>query len=535
MNNPQTKNCITKNEIGDFFAPLIDNKVILYYPFFANTYVLKHHYGLALGEDHDDIYLKEFDWTTCKELFEHIKRRSNDIFVCFTNEEKINTLENISNSCDYCVEKIDYSRFFYRYIFLEKDSYVSQLYKKACELEKLDHRENDDGEIYNNSNFKHPRFSKYISQLIKKGYKSITLITDIPDEANSLIKKLFYEKFGLSYKLFINEQRNDSINIFIKGGPQCSKYLFDEKEKYICFEIEKDTKWTSKTYLAIVYRKKDENKNAINSIKKVLNEYSNILFSTVKEQIGKSNTEINGQCLLHTDALCNIHDKSHCKSWVKDQKYYCLFDKELFEGINYLDLKRKIINIKAIDSLNKEDLAIKEEKHFIRCLFNHHLDENEIDKIENDDFTLNNMVVSNDFRESAKQILFKISKLNIGENEIPIHQVISLIVWKEIFEKKLNLYEMLSEKNDHEGLKKMFSDHKSVVSRIERKVKTGVINIEPDNSYFLNAIHFALHLRFFTENYDGLNIDPELSINEIEMFFLYTISKNFTLLEKKPV
>lgn len=402
-------------------AEQLKGKVLLYYPVYVNTFALAY-----LLEKHKiKIDTDFFDWTETfpSQLTKVLEDKKRDIILCFSSADKdssfrkevqefitrknlpysISSIPSAYSAVDGGMKyDIDYSNFSLKYLFFTPRPNTKELFKLAS-FDK----------IFEPSTTHKPYLSKLSSALLARGYKNISIITDITDESKNFLRKSLHEEFGFKFQLTpasADFKANNTLRVETKGGQQAYEEIMRQEipldenfhSNKLTFEIPARLRYTSKTKLIIIYKNEIE-LNYSRALRIALETLIGDIFDKAKQDdlfpkdgdIHEKFAEKNLEYILKKISNPNgslssekLRDAMDSDTFLASLKHYLIYD-DIVNGIekcfNYKDQVKSKAK-EAFLHLIAEDpkyLQIDSVDDYIRCLRDHHIsaaDDKEIKK-----------------------------------------------------------------------------------------------------------------------------------------------------------
>jgi hypothetical protein len=317
---------IGNEEKEGYLAPMYNARVIVHYPWFANTYLLPYFYSkLFTGTDDYSNLLKDSNWgnAICKEIIDEInnkidKETENDTIHLFysrdilgrdiqrvikddftsftvTKEEEGKNVEITlidKNNNSYYVKRINFCRYFPRFLFLDFSVDIFQRLYTSDKISKYNIIANFLTEHFLNII---PIFNieeKIVSDFITDNQiNKIQIFSDTPDEAQRLsriintslkhiphITTTVIDNESLS-KLNACDSKN-TFNIYFYSAPYNILFL-KKKYQYLPFQLQSLSFQNFDTACYLISRK--EHFDPDNKLKNGLTEFFRYIFWKAKE------------------------------------------------------------------------------------------------------------------------------------------------------------------------------------------------------------------------------------------------------------
>ena len=254
--------------------PLFDNKVVLHFSFFANTFPIAYHYSLLLkqkGVNEDDFknYIKPNDWNSdypsksnlslfqqerdaAKADGEEVKwKYPKSIHVFYTSNVALkdmdkNPHEIITKSINGFEGKegkkdILFSKYCPRFIFLNNNLYTRKLISTKSNVDSSQSYTIDSPQFKHFDSIKdqYCNLSEVLLQAKSDGIEKLCIYTEIINEAREIFEKyeewdksiIYYDSTNISSLNFEDNQKNESktLDIYFYGAP--TSFLFLERTK----------------------------------------------------------------------------------------------------------------------------------------------------------------------------------------------------------------------------------------------------------------------------------------------------------------
>lgn len=531
-------------------------KVLLYYPVYVNTYALTYLLPKeSTPEDTFEYTSKYFNWNEVvpSGLEDELKSGEYDIIYCFTSEEKqpyfrhevkellvghekykiSNELKNSSISDD--IIDINYSNFFFKYIFFRNKVNVKEIHNLAKE--------------FYGENGKNPYLSKLLSFLLSRGYQTIRLDSDSGDEAKGMLRKLLHEEYGFKFKLTpissLSYQENTTLTIEAKGGQQSFEEVNRQSLNFenvghsdkITFEIPPNKKFTSKTNLIIIYnRKEDKVKESISEIKKLIEQIfppgkidiDVNIFEKITENFVKVNLEFIVQEIENTsgsDFNQKFEKVKKENTFLQSLQYYSIAEDSIKKDFeNYIKTRKKgeLEKIKKKIEDNSDYLQIKTKEHYIQCLQNHDLKEGLSFNVKlNDSFEANFDALCVNLKDIYKD------KPNSLDTALK-----GMSLLKYVIENPNGIAQKKNEEEKRKSDSEVKKEISEILNNLKKPSESDSIGFDKKFNNFYNTMRIiAEDLNFIVE--EGIWGDPKhllenlhgLDISEFEYLFSIDFSK----------
>lgn len=400
--------------------------ILLYYPVYINTFALAHllKKGLRVnqvrkkpGDQAVPFEARKFNWIDIvppdleKVLSNH---QGPDIIYCFSSSDKetvfrqkITEIIQEKNlpyeiSRPYSLEAtpdnesididVDYSNFSVKYLFFENKINLEQIHEFAKRY------------FNGHDRTKNPFLTKLVSVLLARGYQTIQIDSDIKDESKSLLRKLLHEEFGFKFRITPNTpefKANNTLVLETKGGQQSFEETQRQEEgnRYYSnlktFVVPDKLKYTSKTKLIGIYKKKDDNRVLYNNARTYLKNLVSLIFGKeeqkrlFEEKVHEDFVVENIQYILELIKDANLkhaQDKydqiKNSHSFFKSLQAYNLSHQNLWNEFKLLmdtdcsEAACRKSRLFKIITEGADYLQINSKVNFIDCLNDHHVNVN---------------------------------------------------------------------------------------------------------------------------------------------------------------
>jgi len=289
-----------RQNIKEYLQPLMDNDVVIHYPFFANVYVLPYFYSKIIQENNkqgDFIKLSEWGKDANTDIIRNIENDSRQIHLFYSLDIGEKVSKSLNTKSDWYYKKVLFCKYYPMFIFFD---FSVDTFLKFYEKEKI-------SKYNSTSDFLTEHFvdiipeisfdSCFFSYLDELKVESINIYSDTPEEADIIKemidksqKKIKGKRLPISvvreFALRSSTQQN-SFNIYYYSAPYNIIFL-QNKYQYLPFKIKViDVDYDKfSTYAFIIGKKVQEVSNLeeiINNIGDKTEEFFQYVFWKAKE------------------------------------------------------------------------------------------------------------------------------------------------------------------------------------------------------------------------------------------------------------